>query len=146
MDKSPSPKPTTNYFWGHHWPNGQQRPNISKIVNFHLTWNLNRIFRSSHWIQPPIIFDVNIGQKVNIGRISKTVTFHLIHLKFEQHIYVFSLNSTTTTFKVNRGRISKIFSFHPNDLKFEDFHKNDHHVQCGLTAILDLKESLWKFS
>ena len=47
-----------------------------------LTWNLKRICISGFWIQPPIIFVVNISQKVIISRISKVVNFHAIDLKF----------------------------------------------------------------
>ena len=40
----------------------------------------------------------HIGQKVNIGRISKIITFHPIDLKFEEDLYCRSLNSTTNYF------------------------------------------------
>ena len=85
----------------------------------------------------PIIFEVNIKQKVNIGPRSTTkvvfrkfLNFHPIDLKFEEDLYFMSLNSTSQLFlrskgqhrpKVNNlGEISKILSFHPIDLKFEE--------------------------
>ena len=86
---------------------------------------------SVHWLQPPIIFEVNIGQKVNIGRISKIANFHLIDLKFEEGLYFRSLYSTSQLFlrstlvkrSTNIGQISKIANFHLIDLKFEEgFH------------------------
>ena len=85
---------------------GQQICQISKILNFHLlTINLNRIFISAYCIQPPIIFEVNIGQKVqhwpkvnNLGEISEILIFHPIDLKFEEDIYFRSLNSTSQSF------------------------------------------------
>ena len=67
-----------------------------------------------------------MGQKVNIGRISKIDHFHPIDFKFEEHLHIRSLNSTTNYFEVNIGqkvsigRISKIVNFHPIDLKFEE--------------------------
>ena len=77
---------------------------------------------------------MNIGQKVNIGRISKIVNFHPIDLKFEEDLYFTSLNSTGKLFlsqhrpkgqqrpKVNNSsEISKILNFHPIDLKFEEY-------------------------
>ena len=41
---------------------------------------------------------MHIGQKVNIGRISKIVNFHLNDLKFEEDLYFRSLNSTSQLF------------------------------------------------
>ena len=46
----------------------------------------------------PIIFEINIKQKVNIGRICKIVSFHPIDLKFEEDLHIWSLNSSTTYF------------------------------------------------
>ena len=60
-----------------------------------LTWNLKIIYISGHWIEPPIIFDVNIYQKVNIGQMPKILNFNPIDLKFEEHMHIRSLNSTT---------------------------------------------------
>ena len=37
--------------------------------------SMKRICISSHWVQPPIIFEVIVGQKVNIGRILKLSIF-----------------------------------------------------------------------
>ena len=42
-------------------------------------------------MQPPIIFEVNIVQKVNIGQIAEIVNFHPIDLKFEE-LHIWSLN------------------------------------------------------
>ena len=59
------------------------------------------IYIAGHWIQPPIIFMVTIGekvkinQKVSIGQISKIINFNSINLKFEEHLQMSSLNSTT---------------------------------------------------
>ena len=69
----------------------------STIFN-RFTWNLKRICKSGHWIQPPIIFEVNFSQKVNIGQISKVVNFHQIALKFEETLQIWSLNSNTNYF------------------------------------------------
>ena len=51
------------------WWKGQYMPKvknlckISKILNFHsITWNLKSICRFGHWLQSPIIFEINIGQ------------------------------------------------------------------------------------
>ena len=52
--------------------------------------------------------EVNIGQKVNIGRISKIVNFHPIHLKFKELLHVWSLNSTANYFL---GQICFMFLF-----------------------------------
>ena len=62
-----------------------------------MAWNLKRICISGHWIEPPIIFEVNISQK-DIGRISKIVNFHPIALKFEEELHNWSLISTTNDF------------------------------------------------
>ena len=49
---------------------------------------------SGLWIQPPMNFEVTIGekvnrdQKVNIGRISKILNFNPINLKFEELLYI----------------------------------------------------------
>ena len=59
---------------------------------------MKRSYISVHWIQPPIIFEVHIGQKVNIGQISKIVNFHPIHLKFDEELHIWSLNWTTYYF------------------------------------------------
>ena len=85
------------YFWG------QLRPkvNIDQFLlnpQFSSDWNLKRIFISAHWIQPPIISQVNRGQKINTGRISKIVNFHMIDLKFGEDLHIWSLNSTTNYF------------------------------------------------
>ena len=55
--------------------------------------------------------------------------FHPIDLKFEDHLHISLLNSSTNYFDANIGQkfnisqISKIVNFHPIDLKFEqDFH------------------------
>ena len=61
--------------------------------------NLKRICQFGHWIQPPIIFNVKIGQKVNnLGEVSKILNFHPIDLKFEEELHIWSLNSTTKYF------------------------------------------------
>ena len=49
---------------------------------------------SGQLIQPPIIFEACMGQKVNIGRISKIVNFQPIDLKFEEDLYFRSQTST----------------------------------------------------
>ena len=46
----------------------------------------------------PIIFEVNMDQKVIIGHISKIVNFHLIDLKFEKDLYITLLNSNGQLF------------------------------------------------
>ena len=63
-----------------------------------LTWNLKIICKSGYWIQPPIIFEVNLDQMVNRDWISKIVNFHPIHLIFEEELHIWSLNSTTNYF------------------------------------------------
>ena len=87
----------------------------------------------------PIVFEVKRSQgqhspKVNnFGVIYKILNFHPIDLKFEEDLYLRSLNSTSQFFlsstwtkrstqaKVNNeGEISKIVNFHPTDLKFEE--------------------------
>ena len=92
---------------------GQYKPKVNKFFEFlkssifiRLTRNLKRIYIRGHWIQPPIIFEVKINQKVNIdqkdiGRIYKILNFHLIVLKFEEDFHIRSLNSTTNFFEVN---------------------------------------------
>ena len=60
------------------------------------------------------------------SKISKILNFHPIDLKFEEHMYLRSLNSTTIFLEVhigqkaNIGRISKIVNFRPIHLKFEE--------------------------
>jgi len=76
---------------------------LKSSIFISLIWNLKRIFRSGHWIQPPNIFEVNLCQKDIIGRISKIVNFHPIELEFEEELYIWSFNSTTNYF---RGQIS----------------------------------------
>jgi len=71
---------------------------LKSSIFIQFSWNVKRIYISVHWIQPPIIFEVHIGQKVNIGQISKIVNFHPIHLKFEEELYIWSLNWTTNYF------------------------------------------------
>ena len=67
---------------------GQEVNNYVKFLKssifIRLTSILMRICTFGHWIQLPIIFEVNIGQKVNIGQISEVLNFHPIDLKFEQ--------------------------------------------------------------
>ena len=71
---------------------------IKSSIFIPLIWNLKRIYISGHWIQSPIILEVHIGQKVNIGRISKIVNFHPIAVKFEEEFHIWSLNWTTNYF------------------------------------------------
>ena len=71
---------------------------LKSSIFIRLTWNLKRICISGHWIQPPIIFEVSIGQKDNKGRISEIVNFHPIDLKFEENLYFRSLNSISKLF------------------------------------------------
>jgi len=54
-----------------------------------LTCKSSSNLKSSHGIQPPNIFEVNSS------RISKIVNFHLIDLKFEEELHIWSLNWTT---------------------------------------------------
>ena len=42
-----------------------------------------------------LIFKVNIDQMVNIGQISKILNFNPINMKFEEHLHIRSINSTT---------------------------------------------------
>ena len=48
---------------------------------------MKRIYISGQWIEPPIIFEVNIDQKVNIGQISEILNFHPIDLNLKR-IYI----------------------------------------------------------
>ena len=48
------------------------------------------------WNSTTNYFDGNIGQKVNIGQISKIVNFHHIYLKFEEELHIWSFNSTSS--------------------------------------------------
>jgi len=61
---------------------GQEVNNYVKFLKssifIRLTSILTRICTFGHWIQLPIIFEVNIGQ------ISEVLNFHPIDLKFEQ--------------------------------------------------------------
>ena len=68
--------------------------------------NLTRICISGKWIQPTIIFEVNIGQKVNKGQISKIANFHLIDLKFED-IGVYVIRRTASRHKLFGIALSK---------------------------------------
>ena len=45
---------------------------LKLIIFISLTWNLKRSCKSGHLIQPPITFEVNLGQKANIGQRSTT--------------------------------------------------------------------------
>ena len=83
-----SARPKVNNFGG-----------ISKILNFHqndLKFEEDLYFRSLN--SEPIIFEINMDQKVNIGQISKIVNFHPIHLKFEEDLYFRALNSINQLF------------------------------------------------
>ena len=44
------------------------------------------ICKTGNQIQQTIIFEVNVGQKDNIGQLSKIINFHPIDLKFEEHL------------------------------------------------------------
>ena len=96
---------------------------------------MNRICISCQWLQPPINFEVNIGQKVkisqkaNLGHISKSSIF--IQLSWNlKGIYISGhWIQPPTSFvvsigkKVNIGQIYKIVKFHSIDLKFvQDIH------------------------
>ena len=89
-------------FWGQKVNIGQRSTTKEEFVKssifIQLTWNLKMICISGHWIQPPILFEVNIGKKVNIGWISKIVNFLPIHLKFEEELHIWSMNSTSNYF------------------------------------------------
>ena len=98
---------------------------VKSSIFIWLTWTLRKMCISGHWIQPKIIFEVNIGQKVNICQISnfsgisKILNFYPIELKFEEDFYVWSLNSTTNCFSVlwilqvnNLGWHQSIFALH----------------------------------
>jgi len=85
---------TRNDAWGQQRPKGQNRPNF-EILNFRLIdMKFEEHLQKSHWIQPMIRFEVNIGQKVNTCQISKIGNFHRIDFKFEEHLQTRSLNST----------------------------------------------------
>ena len=53
---------------------------------------------SGQWIQPPHIFEGNIGQQADTGLISKIVNYNPIDLKFEEELHIWSLNSTSVYF------------------------------------------------
>ena len=80
---------------------GQKAKFPKSSIFIQLSSNLNRMYISGHLIQPPIIFVVTIGekvdinQKVNIGQISKILNFNPNNLKFEEHLHIRSLDSTT---------------------------------------------------
>ena len=79
-----------NYFGGQQWPKGQHRPNFLNC-QFSSDWlEIWRgfIFQVTEFNQP-IIFEVNIGQKVNISQISKVVNFHPIDSWNLKSIYRF---------------------------------------------------------
>jgi len=42
--------------------------------------------------------NIKTGQKVNLGQISKILSFHPIDLIFEEELHIWSLNSTTNYF------------------------------------------------
>ena len=44
--------------------------------------------------------NIKTGQKVNLGQISKSLSFHPIDLIFEEELHIWSLNSTTNYFEV----------------------------------------------
>jgi len=61
---------TRNDAWGQQRAKGQNRPNF-EILNFRpIDVKFEDHLQTSHWIQPMIRFEVNIGQKVNTGQIS----------------------------------------------------------------------------
>ena len=87
---------------------------------------------------------VNIDQKVNIGQISEILNFNPIKLKFEEHLHIRSMNSTTSYFwgkhwpkgqNRPKGQLFEILTFHPIELKFED---SENLAQIGLLAHADL--------
>ena len=97
-----------------------------------LTWNLERIYISGQWIQPPIIIEVNMDQKFNIGQrsttkevflkssifVSLTWNFKRICISgyWVQPPIIFEVNIGQ---KDNIGRLYKFVQFYPIDLKFE---------------------------
>ena len=90
---------------GQHWPKVNNFGEISKILGSDWLEIWRGFILQVTEFNQPIIFEVNIDQKVNIVPRSTTKVvflksshFHLIDLKFEEDLYFRSLNSTRQLF------------------------------------------------
>ena len=82
------------------------------------------------------IFEVKRSSKAQgqqLSQISKILNFHLIDLKFEDHLHIRLLNSPKYYFEVNVRHISKIVNFQSIDLKFEE-HFNIRSLNSSITC------------